>query len=191
MIHEPDIRYLEQPLLPLGEPETSESTEPRDVESTLEEVLGKGLLETLGGVFDRMEIAEEEIERAKSRWPERRDEIHGAFHLLVPTTVLGEAPDLLYRRHVREVLERVAEARDPDRATDSECLAALRATSLVAPLRHDAFVAYARLFSKLFPEEARRLGADLSGTESYSGAVEELLEGLRRKLSGPRSCHRR
>ena len=79
----------------------------------------------IGGVFDLMTVAEEELALA-SQPP--------LFHVLVPpSNMVGLAPGV-YRAHCRELIERYRTGYDLTWGTDAEALCALSEMSLRAPL---------------------------------------------------------
>lgn len=148
------------------------------------ELLGEaagGAVAAIGRTFDLMAIAEEEIAAAKKRFPGKAAELHASFMLLCPNELARYGSDRLYRAHARELLERVARGQDTTLGTDVECLAALSQASLKAPLSRDPAEAMARVFARVFPGQDPYL--ETSEGESYAGAVDEVLEELRRKIA--------
>jgi len=112
--------------------------------------------------FRRIEIAEEEIDAAKRRFPLASDKLHAAFSLLCPTPPLNGFPEKLFREHCRELLERVANGANVKSGTAAEVLAVLSRASLVSPLTRPASITYDCLFGKLFPDEWNQI-ANQSG----------------------------
>jgi len=137
------------------------------------------LMAYVGDVFADVEAAEEEIAAAQKRHPSHAAAIWDAFPVCQRSRVLREAPELAYRIHLRCLLDRVAAGEDLRPATDGEVLAVLSALSLEHPLRQDAAALYECLMIK---HTSYRTG-ESPLSETYTGAVEELLAQLRRKLS--------
>lgn len=182
------LDILQQPLFPevsSPPPHSEGNLRPDEI---LVDVLGGPLAGTIGRAFDLMETAEEEIAAAMRRHPEKAEQLNAAFHLLCPPDLLCEAPELLYGFHAGELLERVASGADTRPGTDAECLWALCQLSLRAPLQHDWCVAYFRLFERLFPRQALDIAGGHLQQETYAGAVDEILQTLRRRLARERSC---
>ena len=154
-------------------------------------VLMSSIMGDLGPIvkstFRRMEIAEEEIARAKKgASPEVAARVHEAFKDLVPGAALQPLSDDVYRAHARELCLRAKAGGDLSEPTEAECLAALMATSGVAPLTRDGAALAERLFHNVMMCEVP--GAIGPGeTESYPGACDELLIGLRRVARAARS----
>ena len=99
------------------------------------------LKRTLGDI----EVAEEEIEKAKTEFPDKADLIHQCFLPLQRPRVL-RGKDTLYWWHIRELLRRAAAGEALDEPTRAETLAVLSETSLDAPLSHDAAVVATQLW---------------------------------------------
>ena len=135
-------------------------------------------------VFGRMEIAEEEIQKAQQRYPAKSDLLYACFCLLGP----GQVPfrgcsDEAYRHHCRELLERAATGQDPRPATQAEVMLFLSEASLLAPLIGDASHLYNRLFCEVMPDGAALIaGKGYVPPEAFSGSADELLAELQRKL---------
>jgi hypothetical protein len=141
-----------------------------------------GIASSISWAFDCMGVAEKEIARAKRAHPKRADAIHGAFRILYPGMLSEFRNERLYRHHVQELLDRVARDEDLKPGTTAECLASLSKTSLVAPLRADPTNLAYRLFQQV-------LGRSIAGEtirESFPGALDELEQDMRRKLSSER-----
>lgn len=141
--------------------------------------------EFLDSIFDAMEWAEEEIEKAQTRHREQgRGPIWHSFSLLESTheKLRREA---LYRAHCREILERVARSEDTRPGTDAEMIVVLHESSLVGPLKSAAACLYFRLISRSMPELARVVTpeVDVAAYEKLHGRVADDYEAdLRRKL---------
>ena len=68
-----------------------------------------GDLGAISRIFERMRLAEEEINKGKERWPKNEIVIDGLFLLCRPTPLLQELADVMYRGHCRELVKRVGE----------------------------------------------------------------------------------
>lgn len=139
-------------------------------------------------VFDSMEIAEDEINKAKVRHPDRADAVHRAFRYLVPSDQRLMRSEILYRAHCAELLDRVAADEDLKAGTDAECILGLSLASLNAPIGQDATALYMRLLAKLDPAFVEGIVSDV-GYEfrgRYPGSVEELEREIRGKLTHDR-----
>ena len=163
-----------------------ETTKPRGtLESQLEELLGSSTMGVISGAFRRMEIAEDEIAAAKTRWPLQAHGLHQAFRILVPSSLIQELSDDVYRSHCRQLLERVAAGaseRDLDAPTRAELCGAFAALSLAAPLSHDYTAAYRQVLEEALPGAVTAL--DLPAIrESWDGRTEEVLSAVRRKIA--------
>lgn len=146
----------------------------------LGELIGEGEAKrSISRAFDLMAVAEEEIERAKRLHPEKAEALHASFGILYPGDLARYGSDRLYRAHARELLDRVARGADLEPGTDAECLVAFSFASLRAPLSASATAAMERVFATVFPEER----GERAGREGYPGEVDEILSGLRRKIS--------
>jgi len=137
---------------------------------------------TISGVFDRMEICEGMITETRNRHPEHEKAIWNSFSLLMPSKLLQEAPEPVYRAHCAELLERVIAGQDTTLGTKAEIMMALSETSLRSPLTHTASVLYAKLFREILPrtpitEELARL-SDMA----YDGATESLLAEMAQSI---------
>lgn len=155
--------------------------------SELDEVLNDvgGLI---GEVFDRIGWAEEEIEAAQLRHGERgRGPLWNSFRLLRMTND-QEWPELLFRAHCRELLDRVAAGIDTRPATDAEKISVLSAASQVAPLNSGAETLYLRLGSRMLPGIFDGIGdvLDMEAYETVHGNQADEYEALlTRKLAQP------
>jgi hypothetical protein len=101
------------------------------------------------GIFEKMEIAEYEIEKGMRRHPDRADIIYkDSFKYLCPSS----RPDneLLYRGHCREIIERIATSSDPRLATAAELLIPFSEASLMSPLTTVGTYIYYKLFIQCF-----------------------------------------
>jgi len=148
-----------------------------DKTGALTEILGAGLVDGLAGLFEQMEWAEDEIEKAKRRHPDRADLIYHSFKLLTPTRDLM-GTEFVYRSHCRELLERVAAGHDTRPGTAAEVCIACCDASMLAPLTETAAGLYARMWGVAFP--GRR--DQWAGTrEHYEALRSSLIDDLERE----------
>lgn len=142
----------------------------------------------IGEVFDRIGWAEEEIEAAQLRHGEQgRSPLWNSFRLLRMTND-QEWPELLFRAHCRELLDRVAAGIDTRPATDAEKISVLSAASKVAPLNSGAETLYLRLGSRMLPGIFDQIGdvLDMEAYEKVHGSQADEYEALlTHKLSQP------
>ncbi len=154
----------------------------------LADVFG-GAWSTIASVFAEVVWVEEEIAAAKARWPEHAAAIDRLFELRLHCVAApGEWPESLSRLHIRELAERIVQGKDLRPPTLAEMLYVLSEMSQEAPLSDAAFVLYARLFARAFPEEARRINGDVLPAYERTVMEEEVqtLHGeLLRKLYQP------
>lgn len=119
---------------------------------SLSELMPPSLARTVRTTFERVDIAEEEIQAAKLRFPARASEIHSAFACLCPTDPIRDLSDDVFHFHCRELLERVAKGQDLRPGTTAELLGLLsNASQMVPPTRVSALL-YQELFSRLYPD---------------------------------------
>lgn len=148
---------------------------------SLADLMPPSLARTVRTTFDRMEIAEEEIEAAKTRHPKEAGVIHGAFGLLCPTDPIRDLSDESFRFHCREILDRVARGQDVRPGTTAELLGFLADASQLAPPARVAALLYQELFGRLFPERLRAFLSDAGSMEPDLYERDQILE-LEREL---------
>jgi hypothetical protein len=162
-----------------------------DLKTDLLSIFTPGEANTISGIFKRMDIAEEEIEAAQERHPEKADLLWECFAMCKPPELLGDKSDSLYRAHCRELLERVVAGEDVAEPTDAELMAAFSVVSLATPLTDAATFAYVQLFQSVFddrpPDLAKVMdkitnGLDMAMGESIRHEASVLIDGLRRRL---------
>ena len=132
--------------------------------------LDSTLFDDIGGLIDsvleRCILAEEEIEAAQRRHGEGdRGPLWNSFRLL-RTTHERPWPNLVYRAHCRELLERVAAGIDTRPATDAEKISVLSTASQTAPLNSGAETLYLRIGTRLFPHIFEGIG-DVLDIKAY------------------------
>ena len=135
----------------------------------------------ISGILNRMEIAEDEIAEAQARHPERSERIWGAFKLLCAPQLSGY-PDVIYRAHCAEILDRVVNNGDTSLGTRAEVMISCSQASLESPLARAIMSLYARLFSEIYPGRANWVQGMLGPSVWVnSDDVDELLDTLRCK----------
>jgi hypothetical protein len=118
----------------------------------------------LRNTFGQMAIAEEEIDLARRRHPECSAYLNKVgFLLCMPSEVLLSAAEWIYRAHCREILERVADDRDPRPPSSAELAIAFSETSLKAPLNPTGAGLYARHFLRSAERVDQPLKPELVG----------------------------
>jgi hypothetical protein len=140
----------------------------------------RGIAELIDSTLDQCAWADEEIEAAQLRHGEQdRGPLWRSFSLLRPTHD-RPWPELVYRTHCRELLDRVAAGTDTRPATDAEKLAVLSAASQAAPLNGGAETLYLRLGARHFPEILAAAGAvlDIEAYEKVHGSRADAYEAL-------------
>lgn len=160
---------------------------PRPVPAISTVTIPLGIPTSIASVFELMRIAEDELDAYRTQ---HGAEPAGGFKLLCPPAGMSQLDHRVYRAHVRELLGRVKKLADDPRAivdtrlaTNAECLVALLQAATTAPPR----ALYAGLIEKLFVEVFGTLpdGVDASRAprEPWTGAHEEELRSLQRKLA--------
>lgn len=136
------------------------------------------------GAFSLIEVAEAEIARARRLWPKAKRRLWHSFMLLRPCVGM-EGMSLLYRKHCRTLLRRVALRRDTRPPTPAEILAVLSAASFQAPPTQGTACLMLRCFSKVFPKKATAIiePKQRAALERVHGAdADHVLTQLRKKL---------
>lgn len=100
---------------------------------------------SVADVFAEIEWAESEIAAAQQRWPDSADELFHSFAVIArPDGVVGT--ECVYRAYARELLDRIGRGEDLRPGTAVEVCMGLRGASLRAPLNHEGFGLYARMW---------------------------------------------
>jgi hypothetical protein len=145
------------------------------------ELLGGELTGSLQSIFRAMEIAEEEIVRARGTSEvDREDPVWNAFMLLRTTHPLMQT-EFVYRSHCREIVARVRDGKDTRPATDAEIVAGISETSQSFPLNHALVGLQARLFRRAFPVEYKAIAGDLD-LDAYERMHGDEMDEWERKL---------
>ena len=135
-------------------------------------------------VLERIEIIEEEIAAAQKsvRSKKAKKVLWDSFlSLRLSPAYNGFSVDL-YRAHCRELLERIITGDSADVPTDAEVMIVLSEMSLRVPLNNDAWALYITLFKKRFPGKLPDISTK-DVHESYAGAMSQIDNEIRRKLS--------
>lgn len=135
----------------------------------------------IGPTFDKVEISEDVIAKARRQYPEHDVALWNAFKLLMPNKFLYEVPKSVYRAHCREILDRVRKGLDTTLGTKAEIMMALAKASLKSPLKHIASVLYAKLFQEIFPNTSMADEISHMGTLAWDGETNRLLNELAQK----------
>ena len=152
------------------------------------DALFDGMGDLVESVLDRCLWAEDEIEAAQRRHGERdRGPLWNSFRLLKPTHERAW-PELVYRAHCRELLDRVAAGIDTRPATDAEKIGVLSAASQAAPLNGGAETLYLRIGTRMLPDVFEGIGdvLDVQAYEKVHGSrADDYETQLARKLAQP------
>jgi hypothetical protein len=153
--------------------------------AAIDNLLGDGgeFTRVLSGLFEQIEQAENEIQRAIRRHPESADLLYHSFRLLTPGHELMRT-EFVYRSHCAELLERVVAGQDTRPGTAAEiCIACCEASQL-APLTSTAAGLYARMWGQAFPGHGQQWDTAAGHYEALSGPqIDDLEAWARRKLA--------
>lgn len=145
------------------------------------EELSQEVSSSLAGPFSQILWAEEEVDTARKRHPESDTQIWDSFPLLPPTHRLMNN-ELVYRSHVRELLERVASGEDTRPGTWAEIVCVCCAVSLKIPMHGALSGLYFRAWDKAFPEQP--MDFDGGPHEAlYASEIDDMERDVRRKLA--------
>lgn len=140
----------------------------------------KGLFDGLGAMFEQMEIAEDEIVKARGGNEEPGDDpVWKSFTILRP---YAEMVDFVYRAHCRELIERVKSGADTTPATDAEMAVMFSNVTLEHPVKPAAAGLYMRIFKRAFPDKFPQVMTerDLEAYELVHGDEMDELERFTR-----------
>lgn len=125
-------------------------TEPvRDLEDVIQELAGP----VIGSIMRMLVIVEEEIGRAKRKYPAKAHQIDLAFILCKPTDVLQGKCDQVYRSHVRELIIRTMRGKDTRPGTAAECLCGMMGAATIHPLNAEGAALVEKLFQIVMRQE--------------------------------------
>lgn len=144
------------------------------------------LVNSIDRVFSDIEVAEEEIRRGQDMYPSEAKLIDSCFKLLLRPQAITN--DDLYRAHVRELVERVANGGDTRKATRAEILAELADfASQVKPTKLGCLVMAHLMDLTLYSVEATHdivQGLrESAGKPEYPEQIGDTVEELRDKLA--------
>lgn len=126
-----------------GGEQTTTSTTKGDLSAVLATMLGVDV----AGIFDQMEWADDEIQKATRRHPRHTEQIDHSFPLLRPNSDLERMnSEMVYRAHCSELLDRVAAGEDTRPGTAAEVCCAMLDTSLRTPITSEATGLYMRMW---------------------------------------------
>lgn len=150
----------------------------------------KGLKATIDNIWRDMAIADEEIRRGQGNYPAEAERINSCFKLLLRPPVIQA--DALYRAHVRELVERVANEQDTRPVTRAELLAMMSEMTLQVKTNKLCSLILAHLMDLLLygVEGADAIAKGLresAGAEEYPG---QTVEGIRELQAKHRIEHR-
>lgn len=138
-----------------------------------------------------MGVVEEEIAKAKKRWPEKAELLNEAFMMFANIEEKRPFYELmsLFPYHVREILERVVNR--PSRkelrnlGTNAQAIAAFYYVTMKTPVTDDAGMAYYTLMRDTVGDDMEMLQhAGFERVhESYPGAIQELITEAKKKTS--------
>jgi len=94
----------------------------------------------IANIFRRMEIAEEEIERAQKEWPNKADVVWNTFTICPSPIIPNTAPEKLWRYHYRQLCRMVALGEDLDMPTGIEAACMVVGVANKVPIRFDVVV---------------------------------------------------
>lgn len=145
----------------------------------LEELLSSDARNAVAYTFECMTIAEEEIARAKRKYPRKAKRAHAAFKVLCPPASLRGFSKELYRAYAAELVERAVRGEDTRLGTKAEILGMMSVTSAAAPFNSIGFALAMRLFKDLYPQVKH----DELPAEPWQGACDEKFRELQSKTS--------
>lgn len=106
------------------------------------------VMSSIGATLDMIGVAEDEIRAAQRRWPNQKDVLFHSFSLVRPERGV-DIHEQLYRSYVRELLDRIGSGKGDTRdGTTAEVLLGLKEASLRAPLSHEGFALYLRMWEE-------------------------------------------
>ena len=148
----------------------------------LTEAFGLNGMTTIITLFDRMEVAENEIAAGMVLHQDHAVLINRSFVLMMPSEYIPDfIPDELYAKHVDELIDRIVKSMSMSLPTKVETAMAFSHLALEHMLTNDAICAYMRLMIELFdnvPEEI----VSIARQESYKGAADQALSDVQTKM---------
>lgn len=160
----------------------SASPVPPPAPTDLAAILGD-LRSTLADLFECIEWAEDEIQRACAHHPEAHDRLYHSFSLLTPSFD-RMSTEFVHRAHCAELLDRVAAGADTRPGTAAEVCCALMAASLKTPLRSSAVGLYMRMWDAAGFPPIEEFSSASGHHEALEGSViDDHEQFARRKLA--------
>jgi len=144
---------------------------------TLEElgnvIVGNSTWDAVIRTLLHIQVVEEEISKAKSRYPKKRTELDAAFLMCAPVGGGSCLPESWQRHHAREILARVINGESLARPTLVEMAIALSQASLREPVRED-FAEY--ILARLTKEGLLDVGSDTMSRDKQDFVAAKLDE---------------
>jgi hypothetical protein len=138
--------------------------------------------DSLAPLFEQMDWAEDEIQRAASRHRADGDILYHSFPLLVSTHRIM-VTEFVYRSHCRELLTRLVRGGDTRLGTAAEVCCLCNDASMVAPLKSPAAGLYFRMWAAAFPT-VPLFGNSGRAHEALEGStIDDYEDDARRKLT--------
>jgi hypothetical protein len=147
----------------------------------------------LEGIFERMDWAEEEIEKALAHHPYHRDLLWHSFALIRPREVGPRmSTEMLYRSHAAELLDRVAAGADTRGPTAAEMVVVCLEVSKAVPMHGDSAGLYFRVWARAFPNHS--LTAEQADTRNhyeklFGSRIDVLEQDVARRLTADDRVH--
>lgn len=151
-----------------------------DLHAIVQKVFGD-----LTGIFDRIDLAEEEIASAQQQHPRHGDLLFHCFSLL-EARFQQMSTEFVFRSHCRELLARVVAGADTRPGTAAEVCCVMGDTSLAVPLRPSAAGLYMRMWAAAgFPEIEEFTTARGHHEALEGGVIDDHEQYMRRSLAVP------
>ena len=158
-----------------------------EIGEAFEMIGGGNVFGIMKSMFRDMELAEQEVSRAKEMNPMFTDVIQDGFQYLHQGSLSHLSPNV-YRWHCREILQRLVDNEDPRQMTKAEGMLIIQEGSLLAPLQQD----WGYLYTEWFKEFSKDMEIEFDDEQfeesldwvrqSHPRASEEIHNGLIRKF---------
>ncbi|MFY1620072.1 hypothetical protein [Micromonospora sp. WMMD736] len=143
----------------------------------------------LAGIFERIDMAEDEIRSMQQRHPAHRDELYHSFKLLQPRDIgEGMYTEFVYLSHVRELLGRVVSGADLRPATYAEMSVMCAEVSQKVPMHGAGAGLYFRLWAKAFPTHpltVEQAAQRVHYEKLFASQIDESQAELRYRMADP------
>ena len=141
------------------------------VMAAFDAMCGDGLGTAVMGIFGHMEVCEEVLAERKAEHPGRAEEIDGLFICCqCPTVLRREAPEVLYRTHLNQLVDKLLAGESLDTPTGIEMAAMLIGVAEFAPVKY----AYMQWLAWSSPETMEAFGVgDYEGHDPGNPHIEE------------------